>query len=793
MKKKEGNKLDPKDVNTTSIVNKCKVFRDVTLNLPKCRAAMISILQATALGVDFTEKEHTELFFSLTQLFHSPDSYIHRLLVLLLKQIPVNSHDAIIITHSLSKDITGSESSLQGHAIRCLCSLLDASNVLALERFLKLAIVSPIPYTSSAAICGALRIIEGGRKEAVLRWMPEIRQASKSPQRSVRFHALLLLHVLKSDDAYASAQLASNLEDAKSQLEQCVSIAIAAQSLKAKHSDSAMGFLKGCLSTGSPIVKLEAIRRCPPELCDQTCDTLSSLLGSSTLKSFAAIRTIAMSNSIQCYKSLLPQILALMKHQNSSLAAMSSVCVLRLGDQSHVETVTKRILKNCKKWASPLLRAVAEESCRFAGKFKSEKLTDVAVFLLRMSTDQQSKFSILRALLCTEGIPRSQLLPRLSEYLEDWDSLAIARTICDFIASQVTLIEDPSSLIPVLYNRVNLDVSSVRMAALNTIGSIAQNCAGMKDKIIPLLELYNEDEDDLVREQVLMILHSLKSGIDISSIFTPFSMQDLDVSKPVLLEKVDQPSKEDIKVSFVPVTMNSAFEKYGKLLWKQDAVNLTERDTEFVVSYFLNVYEEYLILEFICMNTVEDSLYENIHIGIDGLSVIESTTSEKLGYQQTVSTCCVIKRDEKMMMGSYKASLLYTPEDEDIEDEYELGQIKLDCSTWMKSIQLPNFNATWEQTQLIEAVNVFSMQKDKTTSKAAKRIEEEIIRLEKIDEDKDKKKITMKFSAKTIEDSKLILITAELGMSKAKGVICRVSVRSESEELSECVLQSLAF
>ena len=80
MKKSDNKKLDPKDINTSAIINKSKCFRDVKLNLPKCRAAMISILQATAIGVRFTDKEQTELFFSLTQLMHQQDVYIHRLL-----------------------------------------------------------------------------------------------------------------------------------------------------------------------------------------------------------------------------------------------------------------------------------------------------------------------------------------------------------------------------------------------------------------------------------------------------------------------------------------------------------------------------------------------------------------------------------------------------------------------------------------------------------------------------------------------------------------------------------------
>ena len=792
MKKSENKRqTDPKDINTSAIINKSKCFRDVKLNLSKCRAAMISILQATAIGVRFTDKEQTELFFSLTQLMHQQDVYIHRLLILLLKQIKIPSHDAIIITHSLSKDITGPETMSQGHAIRCLFSLLDASNALALERFLKVAIISSIPYTASSALCGALKLIEGGRKDAVLRWLPEIKTASKSSFRSVRYHALLLLYALKGDDPHACAQLANSLDAPQSQLSQCMAIAITSQSIKSKQNDQALEMIKGILQRGAPMVRLEAARRCGNDIPEETSQALAGMLGKSTLQSFAALRTIAMSTNIQYYAPLLNQIIDLMKHSNASVAAMASICVLRLGDESHVEIATKRILKNCKKWATPLLKAVAEEACVFAGKYKSDKLTDAAVYLLRISNDLKSKFSILRALLTTEGIPRAQLLPKLSEYLEDWDSVDVARTICDFIAGEVDSLEDPSAMIPVLFNRVNLDVPSVRMAALNTLGAIAAKKEGMKERILPLLQLFVDDEDDMVREEVLLLINALKSSMDMSDIFTPFVMKAEEA--PLITPAQEQEEIVETQTNFVPVEMIPEFEKYGKCLWKTDAIDLTERDTEFVVSYFINVFEKHIVFEFICTNTVEDSTYNNVSVQLENADVEEILAADSISYQQTASMCVVIARNNPLEFGNYKATLYYMPDDEEIEDEYELGTVHLDCRVWMTRSGITNFEESWELTHLLEASHVFAVSKDKNPQKAAKRIEDEIITLEKISEEKTQKKITMNFAGKTIEGGKLVLVKAELGSSKTKGVICRTTVRAETEELCEEILNSFQF
>ncbi|OHS96016.1 hypothetical protein TRFO_10188 [Tritrichomonas foetus] len=786
-------KIERKDVMTSSVVQKCRVFRDVPLNLPKCRTAMISILQAFSQDAHFTEKDRTELFFSLTQLFTSRDHYIHRLLLLLLKEIPVNKHDTLILTHSLSKDISASQTSPQGQAIRCFCAIIDPTNVLLHERFLKLSIVSPTPYTASAALCGALHLIEGGRKEAVMRWAPEIRQASKSSQRSVRFHALLLLYALKSDDGYAAAQLANSLEEGKSQLEQCVSLAIVAQSMKIKPSDNALQYFNKCIMSNSPIVRLEAIRLAPPELSLPTCDALSSFLSGSTLKMFAAVRTIANSPNIQQYAPLLPRILHLMKHQNSSLAATAAVCVLKLGNESHVEVATKRILRNCKRWAAPLLRAVAEESCKFAGKYRNEKLTDVAVFLLRISRDQSCKFAILRALLTTEGIPRSQLLPRLSEYLEDWDSVSVARIICDFITNEVSHLEDPSSVIPVLFNRVNLDVPTVRMAAVNTLAAIATISDEMKSRILPLLQLFTSDEDDSVREEVILFINALKTGQDMSKIFTPFSIEDLERSKnKENFDENDDHSQEgeivDVNGGFVPASMRHEFEQYGELEFKTEPVDLTDADAEFVVSYFVNVYKEHLVVEFLLTNTVEGLDLENVTVSLEDADVEETIPVELIKYQQTVSLCTVLKRDRPMIFNRYRASLLYSQDGND--EDWELGDVELGVSTWVHRAKINSVADIWEPMKPSEVAAVMKVQNVKGTTAGIHKIEN-ALKLYKVTEEKDNKKTTIVFYGKDILDNDVIIMT-QLGISRGE-VVCRIIVRSSSKELSEEIMQSIEF
>ena len=564
-----------------------------------------------------------------------------------------------------------------------------------------------------------------------------------------------------------------------------------------------MNFLRQSINSNSPQTCLETIRKCGSYLPNESATAIFSFFGGSILRSFAAVRTIANSTNIQVYSSLLPQIIELTKHSNSSLAALASICVLRLGDESHMDIATKRILKNCKKWATPLLKSVAQEACVFAGKYKSDKLTDVAVLLLKYTNDKKSKFSILRSLLTTEGIPRSQLLPKLSEYLEDWDTVDVARTICDFIGGQVESLEDPEGIIPVLFNRVNLDVSSVRMAALNTLSCIAYKCEGMKEKILPLLSLFVDDEDDIVREHVLLLIHALKSCLDMSTILTEFHMVSDETDDISHDEHVSDNSEQTTdlqqvtdETTFIPVEFDDNIKrKYGDIIRKTDAIDLTDRDEEFVVSYFVNIFKKHIILEFIVTNTIEDKVYNDLSIRLSDIDVLDDSNeyvAKQVGYQQTVSTCLVLERSQShLCFGTFSAKLEYTDSDVGSEDEYNLGDVYLGPEFWCEPISV-DFEREWDNEQYIKCTKAFVMSNDKDTESAVKRIEDDFSWLHFVCKGENSKNtaIILDFSGQMIDNGPFVLVRTEVGSSKSKGIICRVTVKTSSNDLCQKLIHS---
>ena len=76
-------------------------------------------------GTPLTSTEATETFFAVTKLFQSQDLTLRRLVYLAIKEMSKIADDVIIVTSSLTKDMTGKEDQYRASAIRALCTITD--------------------------------------------------------------------------------------------------------------------------------------------------------------------------------------------------------------------------------------------------------------------------------------------------------------------------------------------------------------------------------------------------------------------------------------------------------------------------------------------------------------------------------------------------------------------------------------------------------------------------------------------------------------------------------------------
>ncbi len=141
--------------------------------------------------------EATEVFFGVTKLFMSDDASLRRMVYLFIKDVAetCNPDDVIIVTSSLTKDMTCDVDLYRANALRVLARIVDAAMLGAIERYVKQAVVDSSGQVSSAALVSATHLFERNEESAgiVKRWISETTEATSSPNEMVQVSYLILV------------------------------------------------------------------------------------------------------------------------------------------------------------------------------------------------------------------------------------------------------------------------------------------------------------------------------------------------------------------------------------------------------------------------------------------------------------------------------------------------------------------------------------------------------------------------------------------------------------------------
>lgn len=160
------------NLDKTTLLQEAKYFNVSPVNPRKCIHIMTKIIYLLNQGESLTTQEATDVFFATTKLFQSKDVMLRRLVYLCIKELSTLAQDVIIVTSSLTKDMTGKEDLYRAAAIRALCSITDNTMLQAIERYMKQAIVDKNPAVSSAALVSALHL-SSSVPDLVRRWVNE--------------------------------------------------------------------------------------------------------------------------------------------------------------------------------------------------------------------------------------------------------------------------------------------------------------------------------------------------------------------------------------------------------------------------------------------------------------------------------------------------------------------------------------------------------------------------------------------------------------------------------------------
>uniref|UniRef100_A0A286ZQ12 Coatomer subunit gamma n=2 Tax=Sus scrofa TaxID=9823 RepID=A0A286ZQ12_PIG len=817
----------------SAVLQEARIFNETPINPRRCLHILTKILYLLNQGEYFGTTEATEAFFAMTRLFQSNDQTLRRMCYLTIKEMATISEDVIIVTSSLTKDMTGKEDVYRGPAIRALCRITDGTMLQAIERYMKQAIVDKVSSVSSSALVSSL------------------------------YHALGVLYHLKKNDRLAVSKMLNKFTKCglKSQFAYCMLIRIASRLLKENeegHESPVFDFIESCLRNKHEMVIYEAasaIIHLPNCSARELAPAVSVLqLFCSSPKPalrYAAVRTlnkVAMKHPSAVTACNL-DLENLITDSNRSIATLAITTLLKTGSESSVDRLMKQISSFVSEISDEFKVVVVQAISALCQKYP-RKHSVMMTFLSNMLRDDGG-FEYKRAIVdciinIVEENPESKEagLAHLCEFIEDCEHTVLATKILHLLGKEGPRTPVPSKYIRFIFNRVVLENEAVRAAAVSALAKFGAQNENLLPSILVLLQRCMMDTDDEVRDRAtfyLNVLQQRQMALNATYIFNgltvsvpgmekalhqytlepsekPFDMKSIPLAMAPVFEQKSEitlvatkpeklaPSRQDIfqeQLAAIPEFMN-----LGPLFKSSEPVQLTEAETEYFVRCVKHMFTNHVVFQFDCTNTLNDQLLEKVTVQVepsDSYEVLCCIPAASLPYNQP-GICYTLVRlpddDSIAAAGTFSCTMKFTvrdcdpdtgvPAEEGYDDEYVLEDLEVTVSDHIQKVLKPNFAAAWEEVgDTFEKEETFALSSTKTLEEAVSNIitflgMQPCERSDKVPENKNSHAL---YLAGVYRGGCDLLVRSRLAL--ADGVTMQVTVRSKEGTPVDVILASV--
>ncbi|CAH1404315.1 unnamed protein product [Nezara viridula] len=702
-KKEEEDGGNPfQSLDKTSVLQDARTFNETPVEPRKCTPILTKILYLLNQGEQLGPAEATETFFAVTKLFQSNNTLLRRMVYLGIKELSLIAQDVIIVTSSLTKDMTGKEDLYRAAAIRALCSITDATMLQTIERYMKQAIVDRNPAVASAALVSSLHMSRIA-SDVVKRWVNEAQEAVNSDSIMVQYHALGLLFHIRKNDRLAVTKLVAKLTrmSLKSPFAVCMLIRIACKLLEeessGEYADSPLfDFIEACLRHKSETVVYEAaaalvnLRHTTTRQITPAVSVLQLFCSSpKPALRFAAVRTlnkVAMTHPT-AVTSCNIDLENLITDSNRSIATLAITTLLKTGAESAVDRLMKQIASFVSEISDEFKIVVVQAIRALCLKFPRKHGT-LMTFLSAMLRDEgglEYKASIADTLISLiEGNPEAKEsgLAHLCEFIEDCEHTSLAVRILHLLGKEGPKTKQPSRYIRFIYNRVILENAVVRAAAVSALSQFGAQCPDLLENILVLLARCQMDTDDEVRDRATyyfsilqnqdrhlinnyiveppqVCVSSLEKALMLHLMETPeevFDLSSVPLAPPPLSDEVQAAPtvvQEPLAALGRPAVSKeeSASDRLraipelswiqGPLFKSSDPISLTESETEYQVRVTKHVFKNHIVLQFDCTNTMSDQLLEKVRVQLEvseGYQIVAEVPCQRLACSETSPT-----------------------------------------------------------------------------------------------------------------------------------------------------------
>ncbi|CEP19374.1 hypothetical protein [Parasitella parasitica] len=914
-------------INKTTVLQEARAFNDSPINVRKCRLLLTKIVYLLSLGEPFNTQEATDLFFNVIKLFQSKDTSLRQMMYLVIKELSGIAQDVIMVTQSLIKDIQSKQETIyRANAIRALCLITDPSMIQGIERIIKASIVDKNPSVSGAALVSSYHLF-GASKDIVRRWATEVQEAAYAKQSGgfasaassyissfggssqqnqavistsgiAQYQAIGLLYLIRQQDRMAVAKLVQTFSGSgrggnsgtlKNPAAVCILIRYACKVMEDDPSSAKRIYelLEGYLRHKSDMVNLEAARA----ICEMkeasakelfpAISVLQLFLSSPkpTLR-FAAIRilnTLALSKPSAVSPCNL-DIENLVSDQNRSIATFAITTLLKTGNEASVDRLMKQI-SNFMGEISDEFKVIVVEAIRSLCLKFPNKQAVMLTFLSGVLRDEggyEFKKAVVEAIFdMVRHIPESKdaALSYLCEFIEDCEFTKLSVRVLHMLGTEGPKTPTPTKYIRYIYNRVILENSIIRGAAVSALAKFGTNCpdASVKQSVKVLLARCQDDVDDEVRDRATLALEMIKNeqlaklyGVDDSTFALPILERELveyvnlgsNITKAFNLTAVPVVSKAQEEEerrrnrpqelttvaassphpSSAPATPQTDHKSSGSQLDQQAAyadalsaipelaafgplfkssakVEVTESETEYAVHCIKHTFAKHIVFQFNCVNTLNDQLLENVEMVMQlddedcGLVRVLEIPAPKLEYNVPGHIYVAYEREDvdDFPVASFTNTLKFVikdcdpttgePDEEGYEDEYQVEEIDLLTSDYIRPTYVSNFDEEFQTYAQGEAIETLALDREKAPSlQAACTAIIDLLGMQPLDDTSLPRNpnIHTLIMAGTFLTGEKVLARCRMTFNSSSGVAFEMAVRSQDATISQIVLSAIA-
>ncbi|KAM0247117.1 hypothetical protein ACHAQJ_009957 [Trichoderma viride] len=470
---------------------------------------------------------------------------------------------------------------------------------------------------------------------------------------------------------------------------------------------------------------------------------------------------------------------------------------------------------------------------------------------------------------------KEDALAHLCEFIEDCEFTKLAVRILHLIGLEGPKTAQPTKYIRYIYNRVVLENAIVRAAAVTALAKfgVGQKDPDVKSSVKVLLTRCLDDVDDEVRDRAALNLklmaeeddemarnfvkndnmfslpffeHQLVLYVtsdDKSAFDVPFDISKIPVvtreqadaedrtkkltaTAPTLKAPKAGPTKTPASGAEAAATASAQAQRYaqelmqipemkefGSVLKSSPVVELTEAETEYVVSVVKHIFKEHIVLQYEVKNTLPDTVLENVSVVAspsdeEDLEEVFIIQAEKLATNEPGKVYVAFKKlngEASLPISTFSNVLKFTskeidpstsePEESGYDDEYEVSEFELSGSDYVIPTYAGNFSHLWEQVGAAgeESEETLQLSSMKSIAEATEQLAKilSLQPLEGTDVPVNQSTHTLKLLGKTVNGGRVVA-TIRMAYSSKSGVTTKITVRGEEEGVAALVIASVA-